>query len=74
MVQIQWFLIVIWYDQPNEYALKISNKSVEKGVSIYQQLYSEKYKIVQVQQYAFLFLHPSSRIISKENLFNNIDK
>jgi hypothetical protein len=45
-------------DPSNEYALKISNESVDKEVSIYQKLYGEKYKIIQVHQYAFLFLHP----------------
>ena len=59
-------------DQSNEYTLKISNQPVEKEVSIYQQLYSNKYDIVQIRPYAFLFLHSPGQIISKENLFNHI--
>ncbi|CAF2084397.1 unnamed protein product [Rotaria magnacalcarata] len=57
--------------QSNEYALKISNDSVQKEVSIYQQLYADKYRIVQVHPNAFLFLHPPGRIVSKENLLDN---
>ncbi|UJR17179.1 hypothetical protein I4U23_004075 [Adineta vaga] len=59
-------------DQLNEYTLKISNESVDKEVSIYEKLYVDKYKIIQVHQYAFLFLHPPGQILSEENLFNNI--
>ncbi|CAM4901408.1 unnamed protein product [Rotaria socialis] len=57
--------------QSNEYALKISNDSVQKEVSIYQQLYADKYRIVQVHSNAFLFLHPPGRVVSKENILNN---
>jgi hypothetical protein len=53
--------------------LKISNIFVENEVSIYQKLYAEKYQIVQLHPYAFLFLHPPGRVISKENLLNNIN-
>ncbi|CAF3417823.1 unnamed protein product [Rotaria socialis] len=57
--------------QSNEYALKISNDSVQKEVSIYQQLYADKYRIVQVHSNAFLFLHPPGPVVSKENILNN---
>jgi hypothetical protein len=67
------FICYLTNNQSNEYALKISNRPVEKEVSIYQKLYAEKYRIVQVHQYAFLFFHPPGRIISKENLLNNIN-
>ncbi|CAF3886552.1 unnamed protein product [Adineta steineri] len=55
-----------------EYVLKISNESVDKEVSIYEKLYADKYKIIQVHPYAFVFCFPPGQIISKENLFNNI--
>lgn len=60
-------------DPLNEYALKISNKPVEKEVLIYEKLYPDKFQIVSVHQYAILFRHPPGQIISKENLFNNIN-
>ncbi|CAF1152797.1 unnamed protein product [Adineta steineri] len=55
-----------------EYALKISNESVDKEVSIYEKLYANKYKIIQVHPYTFVFCFSPGQIISKENLFNNI--
>ena len=59
-------------EQQNEYALKISNKVVNKEISIYQKLYADKYHIVQVHPYAFVFLHPPGQIVSKDTLFDNI--
>ena len=60
-------------DLPNEYALKIRNKSVDKEIWIHKLLHDDKYKIIQVHQYALLFQHPSGRIISKINLLSNIN-
>ncbi|CAF1387754.1 unnamed protein product, partial [Didymodactylos carnosus] len=59
--------------EPNQYALKISNKPVNREVLIYKQLYGDKYNIVKVHEYALLFVHPPGRIISKQNLLNNVD-
>ena len=68
------FSCLLINDQSHEYVLKISNNFLEKEVSIYQKLYGEQYRIVQVHQYAFLFLHPPGQVVSTENLFNNVVK
>ncbi|CAF3908383.1 unnamed protein product, partial [Rotaria sp. Silwood1] len=40
-------------DETNEYVLKISNKSVDKEVSISRELYCDRYKIIKMHEYAF---------------------
>ena len=55
-----------------EYALKISNASVDKEEAIYKKLYKSEFDIVKVHEYALLFRHPPGSIISKVNLFENI--
>ena len=60
-------------DELNQYALKINNKPVDKEISVYKKLYGNKYNIIQVHQYAMLFLHPPGIVISTENLLINLD-
>ena len=59
-------------DPSYEYALKISNKSVDNEISIYKKLYADQYNIIKVHEYALLFLHPPGQVISKDNLLTNI--
>ncbi|UJR27761.1 hypothetical protein I4U23_009034 [Adineta vaga] len=59
-------------NETNRYALKITNKSVDREVFIYRKLYNNEYNIEKVHQYALVFLHPPGKIISSINLLNNL--
>ncbi|CAF1364160.1 unnamed protein product [Rotaria sordida] len=66
------FNCLINHDNRNEYTLKISNKPVDKEIFIYKKLYGNKYNIIKVCEYVFLFRHLPGEFISKDILLNNI--
>lgn len=58
--------------ETNEYALKITNKPVDRELSIYRRLYNNRYNIEKVHEYALVFFHPPGKIISTVSLLNNL--